>query len=79
MRSRSCGLISSNADQIFQRETTEATRAKNADLVLQYKSETEQKGKEVLSEQRSKLVDANRDLKVAKTLAQQQKERGNEQ
>jgi regulator of protease activity HflC (stomatin/prohibitin superfamily) len=62
------------ADQIFQRESTRATRDKNAELVQQYKSEADQKGKEALSEQRSKLVDANRDLKVAKTLAQQQKE-----
>jgi hypothetical protein len=62
------------AEQIFQRESTLATRDKNADLVLQYKSEAEQKGKEALSEQRSKLVDANRDLKVAKTKALQQKE-----
>jgi multidrug efflux pump subunit AcrA (membrane-fusion protein) len=62
------------ADQIFQRESTKATRDKNADLVLQYRSEAEQKGKEALSEQRGKLVDANRDLKVARTLAEQQKE-----
>jgi regulator of protease activity HflC (stomatin/prohibitin superfamily) len=62
------------ADQIFERERTRATRDKNAQLVEQYKSQQEQKGKEALSEQRSKLVDANRDLKVAKTLAKQQKE-----
>jgi hypothetical protein len=60
------------ADQIFERERTRVTRDKNGQLVEQYKSEQEQKGKEALKEQRSKLVDANRDLKVAKTLAMQQ-------
>jgi hypothetical protein len=62
------------ADQIFERERTRVTRDKNEQLVEQYKTEQEQKGKEALKEQRSKLVDANRDLKVAKTLAKQQKE-----
>jgi regulator of protease activity HflC (stomatin/prohibitin superfamily) len=62
------------ADLIFQRETTTAARAKNADLVLQAKSEQEKQGKEALRERSSKMVDAKRDLEVAKTLAKQQKE-----
>jgi len=62
------------ADQIFERERTRVTRDKNEQLVEQYKSEQEKEAKKALSEQRSQLVDANRDLKVAKTLAQQQKE-----
>ena len=62
------------AEQIFERERTRVTREKNAQLVEQYKSEQEQAAKKALSEQRSKLVDANRDLTVAKTLAEQQTE-----
>jgi regulator of protease activity HflC (stomatin/prohibitin superfamily) len=62
------------AEQIFERERTRVTRDKNQKLVEQHKSEQEQKAKEALTEQRSKLVDANRDLKVAQTLAEQQKE-----
>lgn len=57
------------ADQIFIRETTEATRAKNAELVKQFKSETTQKATEVLSERETLLVKADKDLTVAKTEA----------
>src|SRR5262249_38164411 len=59
------------ADQIFIRETTRAARAKNAGLVQQHKSEMEKKANEALEEQKSKLVEANRDLKVANKQAEQ--------
>jgi hypothetical protein len=62
------------ADLIVERETTQAARAKNAKLVDQYRREAKEKSNEALRERQTKLVAADRDLKVAQTQAEQQLE-----
>jgi hypothetical protein len=62
------------SEQIAEREQTRVAREKNKKLVEQYKTEQEQKGKEMLAEQEKRVVDANAKLKVEKTKAKQLKE-----
>ena len=63
------------ATQISERERARVAREKNVKLIDQYTKEQEMKANEkVLLEQKQKVVDANTQLKVAKTLAAQQKE-----
>ncbi len=61
------------AAQIAERERTRVAREKNKQLVEQHKQEQEQKAKELLAAQRSRVVDANANLKVAKTKSMQDK------
>jgi regulator of protease activity HflC (stomatin/prohibitin superfamily) len=63
------------ASQISERERTRVAREQNLKLIDQYTKEQEMKANEkVLLEQKQKVVDANTQLKVARTLAQQQKD-----
>jgi regulator of protease activity HflC (stomatin/prohibitin superfamily) len=62
------------ASAIAQREQTRLEREKNKQLVEQYKTEQEQRAKEVLAEQRRLVVDANTKLEQEKINAQRRKD-----